>query len=164
VSDKTLKVTDKRMFTPDGRLRDEYVELENAPVPEALAMPSEPAAAPPAPAREVAAPAAPPTAERTTPPAADAGPPLEIPTGGPGMAQASFYDLVAVLAEPVSLYLGDLALPDGGSAENLEMARLHIDLLAVLRQRTAGNLTAQESAALDDLLYRMRLRYVQKRG
>ena len=90
-------------------------------------------------------------------------PTLEIPTAGPGGAP-SFYDLVAVLAEPASLYLGDLTLPDGTSAENLEMARLHIDLLAVLRQRTAGNLSAQESAFLEDLLYRFRVRFVQKRG
>ena len=49
-------------------------------------------------------------------------------------------------------------------AENLEMARLHIDLLEVLRQKTAGNLTAQEAAILEDLIYRLRMRYVQKRG
>ena len=44
------------------------------------------------------------------------------------------------------------------------MARLHIDLLDVLRQKSAGNLTAQEAAVLEDVLYRLRLRYVQKRG
>jgi hypothetical protein len=44
------------------------------------------------------------------------------------------------------------------------MARLHIDLLDLLRQKTAGNLTVQESAFLEDLLYRLRVRYVQKRG
>ena len=31
-------------------------------------------------------------------------------------------------------------------------------------QKTVGNLTAQESAVLEDILYRLRLRYVQKRG
>ena len=67
-----------------------------------------------------------------------------------------------MLAEPVPIYLGDMELPDGQSAENLEMARLHIDLLEVLGQKTAGNLSAQEKAFLDDLLYRMRVRYVQK--
>jgi hypothetical protein len=34
----------------------------------------------------------------------------------------------------------------------------------VLRQKTAGNVSAQESAVLEDVLYRLRLRYVQKRG
>ena len=56
----------------------------------------------------------------------------------------------------------DMELPNGQSAENLEMARLHIDLLDVLRQKTLGNLSAQENAFLEDLLYRMRVRYVQK--
>ncbi|MFP5287563.1 MAG: DUF1844 domain-containing protein [Thermoanaerobaculia bacterium] len=32
----------------------------------------------------------------------------------------------------------------------------------MLRQKTAGNLTAQESAILEDLIYRLRVRYVQK--
>ena len=85
--------------------------------------------------------------------------------GMPGMSPemgATFYDLVAMLAEPVPIYLGDVDLPTGESAENLEMARLHIDLLDVLREKTAGNLTAQENAFLEDLLYRMRVRYVQK--
>ena len=57
-----------------------------------------------------------------------------------------------------------MQLPDGRTAEDLEMARLHIDLLDLLRQRTAGNVTAQEAGFLDDLLYRLRLRYVRKRG
>ena len=95
--------------------------------------------------------------------AGESGARLELPGSPPGLG-ASFYDLAAMLAEPVAIYLGDLELPDGGSAENLEMARLHIDLLDVLRQKTAGNLTAQESAFLEDLLYRLRVRYVQKRG
>jgi hypothetical protein len=84
-------------------------------------------------------------------------PPIAEEMGGPG-----FFDLVAMLAEAVPIYLGDARLPDGQSAENLEMARFHIDMMDVLRQKTAGNLTAQESAFLEDLLYRLRVRYVQK--
>ena len=150
MTDKSIKVTDKRMFTADGRLREEYQGMEDAV--------TEPAAAP-----EAAPP--PPSPPTPVPPAAEErAPRLEIPDLGPGFAAPSFLDLVAMLAEPVSIYLGDLPLPDGQSAENLEMARLHIDLLGLLRQKTAGNLTAQELAFLEDLLYRLRLRYVQKRG
>ncbi len=87
--------------------------------------------------------------------------PMFAPGSDPG---PSFFDLVALLAEPIALYLGDAQLPDGQSVENLEMARLHIDLLDVLRQKSASNLTAQELGFLEDLLYRSRLRYVQKRG
>ncbi len=150
-----IKVTDKRMFTAEGELRAEYRDLADAAsTSETPTAAAEPEAA--------AAPEPPPAAPE---PPRVAPPPLEIPDTGPSpLGQPSFYDLAAILAEPVQVYLGDLPLPDGGSAENLEMARLHIDLLAILRQKTAGNLSAQESAFLEDLLYRLRLRYVQKRG
>ncbi len=153
-----IRVTDKRMFTPDGRLREEYAREIDA-----AADAADDPASPPAPevASEPAAGA--PVAEPQLPPQT-AAPPLELPGTPPGLGGPSFVDLIAVLAEPASLYLGELELPDGQSAENLEMARLHIDLLDLLRQRTAGNVTAQERAVLEDVLYRLRLRYVQKRG
>ncbi len=201
---KEIKITDKRMFTADGELREEYrflAEKSTAAPPDAAAGTAAAPAAPAA-AQEAAAPAAaaapradqpaaagpdqgasPPTAGRSANAAgrpargADRDEPypeqseggdeygarLEIPGSPPGLGP-SFYDLAAMLAEPVAVYLGDVELPDGQSAENLEMARLYIDLLDVLRQKTAGNLTGQESAFLEDLLYRLRVRYVQKRG
>ena len=52
MSDKSLKVTDRRMFTPDGRLREEYRELEEkaadavpAPEPSRPEPPTQPAGA-----------------------------------------------------------------------------------------------------------------------
>jgi hypothetical protein len=163
---KDIKVTDKRIFTSEGELKDEFRFLEDAAAGPAPG--SQPAAAPPpaeppqpsgaghAPSREQ--PPAPPQPEP------EPGPRLELPGTPPGFGAPAFYDLVAILAEPVAIYLGDAELPDGQTHENLEMARLHIDLLDVLRQKTAGNLMAQESAVLEDVLYRLRLRYVQKRG
>jgi Domain of unknown function (DUF1844) len=163
VSDRELKVTDRRMFTPEGELRDEYKELADAAAAAPTAAPSPPAepapAAHPEPPVAEPPPAAPPPPEEST-----SGPTLEFPSTPGVYGEPSFYDLLALLAEPVALYLGDAELPDGGSAENLDMARLHIDLLDVLRRKTAGNLSAQESATMDDLLYRLRMRYVQKRG
>ena len=145
---KELKVTDKRLFTPDGELREEYRVL------------AEKSTAAPAVTEAIAATA---TAPEPPPPAASA--PLDLPEMPPDLGGGpSFFDLVAMLAEPVPIYLGDAVLPDGQDATNLEMARFYIDLLGVLRQKSAGNLTAQESAFLEDLLYRMRVRYVQKRG
>lgn len=152
---REMKVTDRRMFTPDGELREEFRDLATA----AERRP-EPPPAPPA-DRPAEAPAATPPPEVTEKADRDApsGPPEEAPGSAP-----SFFDLVAVLAEPVPLYLGDAPLPDGRSAENLEAARFHIDLLDVLRQKTAGSLSAQESGVLEDVLYRLRMRFVQKRG
>lgn len=164
-----MKVTDKRMFTPDGELREEYRFL-NEKSTATMAADSEPAPEVSRPEPERARP----EVSRSEPSrpepqrhAAGYPEPMEnsgldlpgAPQGGPG-----FLDLAAMLAEPAAIYLGDAPLPDGQWAEDLEMARLHIDLLDVLRQKTAGNLTAQESAILEDLIYRLRVRYVQKHG
>jgi hypothetical protein len=161
---KELKVTDKRMFTPEGDLKEEYRFLNEKST---SAAPAEPAPAPEPRAAERGP--VPREAPRETPRRAPEPPPQpaagldypEEPELGEG---PSFYDLVAMMAEPVPIYLGDARLPDGQAATNLEMARLHIDLLEILRQKTAGNLSAQERAFLEDLLYRLRVRYVQKRG
>jgi hypothetical protein len=173
-----IKVTDKRMFNAAGELREEYRFLdEKAKTPTPPPPPrkdpelerKEPVRKDPErrePPRQEPERKEPPREAFSDPrrePAADRGAPLEIPGTPPGLG-ASFFDLVAMLAEPVSIYLGDIELPDGQTAENLEMARLHIDLLDLLRQKTRGNVTAQESAFLEDLLYRLRMRYVQKRG
>ncbi len=161
MSDKELKVLDKRMFTPDGELREEYRFLAEEATATATAPPpaEPPAGRDAAGRREPAVPAA----AAAPPPEHEPAARLELPATPPGLGP-SFYDLAAILAEPVAIYLGDVELPDGQTAENLEMARLHIDLLDVLRQKTAGNLTVQENAFLEDLLYRLRVRYVQKRG
>ena len=161
---KELKVTDKRMFTPEGDLKEEYRFLGEKSTSTAQA---EPAPAPePRAERGPASRETPREAPRRAPeppPQPAAG--LEYPEEPPDLGEGpSFYDLVAMMAEPVPIYLGDARLPDGQAATNLEMARLHIDLLEILRQKTAGNLSAQERAFLEDLLYRLRVRYVQKRG
>ncbi len=159
-----MKVTDKRMFTAEGELREEFRALSNPQPTEAPPQETPQAQAPIA----QAAPSAPPLRDardaRDAHDGRDDAAYLELPGTPPGLGRPSFFDLVSLLAEPIALYLGDLTLPDGSSAENLEMARLHIDLLDVLREKTVGNVTAQESAVLEDLLYRSRVRYVQLRG
>ena len=139
------------MFTPDGRVREDYAE------------PAEPSPAEAAPSGSAMPPDVAPAPVAESPEAARSAPRLELP-GAPAGLGPGFLDLVGVLAEPVAFYLGDAALPDGKTMVNLDMARLHIDLLDVLRQRTAGNLTAEELGVLEDLLYQLRVRYVQKRG
>ena len=157
---KEIKVTDKRMFTSEGRLKEEYRFLDEKSTSAAA---PEPASAPPPPAAPQVQ-VMPPEQDRwSLEPEPAAG--MDFPDDGPvEIGGPSFYDLVAMLAEPVPIYLGDARLPDGQSAANLELARLYIDMLEILRQKTAGNLDPQERAFLEDLLYRLRVRYVQKMG
>ena len=138
---KKLKVTDRRMFTADGELRD-ALEQETAETASAAGGDSVEAG----------------TKESSSDESATQAP----PSFSGSLPEPGFVDLVSVLAEPIALFMGDVPLPDGGSAENLELARFHIDLLGVLKDKTESNLSQQESAVLDDLLYRLRMRYVQK--
>ena len=85
------------------------------------------------------------------------GPDADLPTPG-------FLDLVGMLAQPIAMFLGDAKLPGGESEENLPLARYHIDLLEVLESKTRGNLDAREAKLLEDLLYQLRMRYVEKAG
>ena len=148
MSEKEIKVTDKRMFTADGELREEFQQQEEGQEPERGAVEKEPVEEP--------------QPQPTPPPESSPGSePTEAPAGRP---EPSFFDLVSIIAEPISLYLGDATLPDGETMENLEIARLYIDLLEVLRQKSTGNLDPEEEKFLDELLYRIRMRYVQKRG
>lgn len=146
-----IKVTDKRLFTEDGELREEYRYLEEKKEGEGKEEAAgEPSPPPPQPevSRVGQAPGGSPergTAER----------PSSLPT-------PQFLDLVGLLAEPVALYLGDASGPEGKSVENLPLARFHIDLLDVLRKKSEGNLDEAERAVLEDLIYRLRLRYVEK--
>jgi hypothetical protein len=156
-----IRVTDKRMFTSTGELREEFRELgtrseeagETSAPQEAAAQP-EPASAPEQP-EQPAAPAGSSEATRK---------PVDLPPTAESIGQPSFLDLLATLAEPVAIYLGDVELPDGKSAEDLRLARFYIDLLTVLRDKTKGNLSSQEHKVLEDLMYRLQMRYVQKRG
>ena len=175
-----LKVTDRRMFTADGELREDFRHLdsesgeasEEAKPSEAARSEAPPSEPEPVAAEPVdAAPqAATPPPEPVAPPKPETpeSPPAAEPGGAPGgrelPSEPSFLDLVGVLAEPIAIFLGDAKLPDGRTMEDLEAARFHIDLLEVFQQKTAGNLSAEESALLEDLLYRLRLRYVQKKG
>lgn len=156
-----MKVTDRRMFTDDGELREEYRFLEQQKAGTAAGKP--PSVAPEDTAASASgAPADGPeqAASATPPPRSETADAPQMPPHG---AQSpGFMDLVAVLAEPIAFLLGDAQLPDGQSAQDLPRARLHIDLLAVLQEKTRGNVPEQETALLEDLLAQLRMRYVEK--
>jgi len=141
-----MKVTDRRMFTPEGELRQEYRHLEDAAPP---AVSGSPAAEPPASGRveEPEKPA--PSREESAEPAAE---------------EPSILELVRLLAENASIHLQQAEMPGGRSSENLDLAKLYIDLLSVLKKKTDGNLTAREDSVLEDVLYQLRLGYAERRG
>lgn len=73
---------------------------------------------------------------------------------------ADFVTLVQTLAAQALVYLGGMASAAGEAMIDLETAKQQIDLMAVLEEKTKGNLSAEEQAALDVALYETRMRYV----
>lgn len=105
-----------------------------------------PSAAPPAPDRDV--PAA----------AADTWPPADA-------SEAGVLDLRAVLmmfASSALMGLGEAEDPVTGQRHvDLQQTQEAIDVLMLLREKTEGNRTEDESAFLDDVLYDLQVRFVR---
>ena len=74
----------------------------------------------------------------------------------------SFTAFVLSLASTAAIHFGDLPDPaSGGPAEmKLDGAARMIEILALLDEKTRGNLTAEERQVLDQVLYELRLRFV----
>lgn len=78
------------------------------------------------------------------------------------LPKASFALMVEEYATQIMLSLGLIAHPATGKPRaDLEVAKHYIDMLAVLEEKTKGNLSPEEQRALDSVLYEMRMRYVQ---
>ena len=78
---------------------------------------------------------------------------------------SDFSTFVLTLSTSAMLYLGEIPDPDGKKAEvNLPMARHSIDLLIMLREKTRGNLTAEEQDLLERMVYDLRMKFVAKTG
>lgn len=109
---------------------------------------------PPEPARPVEAAASPPVRPESQGPrlvgpeaTADAGPDLR--------------GLFIMLASSALVNLGEAADPTTGERVlDLEQAKEAIDLLGLLRVKTNGNRTDQESHLLEEMLYDLQLRFV----
>ncbi|MHC5039967.1 MAG: DUF1844 domain-containing protein [Planctomycetota bacterium] len=78
-----------------------------------------------------------------------------------GMPKASFLMLIAGMSTQVMMNLGELPNPvTGETAKDLDHAKYTIDLLEMLKEKTAGNLSGEEEKALDMTLYELRVKFV----
>ena len=90
----------------------------------------------------------------------------ETQTPSTAESQASpinFVGFVVSLAHTAAVHFGDVADPFSGAKTetNLVAAQQMIDILALLEQKTRGNLTPEERQLLDQILMDLRLRYVE---
>lgn len=75
----------------------------------------------------------------------------------------TFLGFILSLAHTAAVHFGDVPDPVSGQTipANLPAAQQMIDILVLLEEKTRGNLTAEERQFLDQVLYELRLRYVE---
>ena len=71
-----------------------------------------------------------------------------------------FNTFVLSLSTSALMHLGEGA--EDGAAVNLAMSRQTIDLLGLLEQKTRGNLSGEEERLLTQVLFDLRMRYVER--
>jgi len=148
-----IKVTDKRIFTAEGEIREEFREEIKAAD---SAKPAEKPAAPkeaPAERRQTPDPQPPPGGERRNKSIADKA-------QNPG---TPFADFVEPLIAQAYVSLGMLRDPYGQKPKiDVAAARQMIEMVTMLKDKTAGNLTPDEDDFLSTHLGELKLAFVQR--
>ena len=91
------------------------------------------------------------SSDETSPPA---------PTDAARLPPVDFPTFVLSLGSSALMLLGEAADPSGSTRKDLPMAKHTIDILSMLEEKTKGNLNATEAQLLENLLFDLRLRYV----
>ena len=82
------------------------------------------------------------------------------------MGDLSFTAFVVSLASSAAIHFGDLPDPSTGQLGevNLDGAAQMIEILALLEEKTRGNLTLEERQVLEQVLYELRMRFIDASG
>ena len=79
-----------------------------------------------------------------------------------GELSQRFIEFVMMHAQNAALFLGQIPNPKTGEGEvNLELAKMFIDQLAMIQEKTRGNLTSEESTVLRNALSNLQMVYVE---
>ena len=148
--DPGFTVVDRRLFTPEGELRDEYRhQPARAPAPD-TPLPGDKGSAGAAAAQQTAR-------EK----ASDAARREFSRQAAPRDYKADFSQLIVSFATTAMYQLGLVRDPQGGAPPvDLDAARHTIDMLGVIEEKTRGNLTPEEQRILEDSLYDLRMSYL----
>jgi hypothetical protein len=169
--DSSFKVTDRRLFTSDGELRSDVAEEVETPKPEPTTAATEAAAKPPAPtdgaATEREMPVPPTKAEQDAQAAAyrqsskDLDSEVELSGHSAKEFEITFERFMAQLYMTAMLQLGLMRQQGEQPRVDIIGARLTIDTLSLISEKTKGNLTAAEENFLQNSLYELRMAYVE---
>ncbi|MBI4522918.1 MAG: DUF1844 domain-containing protein [Deltaproteobacteria bacterium] len=78
------------------------------------------------------------------------------------LAEISFSTFIISLSTQALLHLGEIPNPlDSKAEKDFTAAKQMIDIVAMLREKTRGNLDSGETRLIDEILYDLRMRYVE---
>jgi Domain of unknown function (DUF1844) len=141
----SFKVTDRRLFNPDGTLRDRALMEEEARSAAPLGLNFD---------------------STTSQPTLEETPISYLPEDDPnaGQEQTMFTEFLMGIASSAFIYLGLVEHPATGRRQvDLAAAKEAIDMLTMLRDKTKGNLTGGEEKFFEDLLADLRMQFVSMR-
>src|SRR5258708_136435 len=79
-----------------------------------------------------------------------------------GELSQRFIEFVIMHAQNAALFLGQIPNPKTGQGEvNLELAKMFIDQLSMIQEKTRGNLTNEESTVLRNAISNLQMVYVE---
>ena len=79
-----------------------------------------------------------------------------------GELSQRFIEFVIMHAQNAALFLGQIPNPKSGEPEvNLDLARMFIDQLAMIQEKTRGNLTNEEAKVLSNALSNLQMAFVE---
>lgn len=79
-----------------------------------------------------------------------------------GEMSQRFIEFVMMQAQNAALFLGQIPNPQTGKGEvNLELAKMFIDQLGMIQEKTRGNLTNEEAAVLRNTLSNLQMAFVE---
>lgn len=141
-----FKVTDRRQFTTEGDIRE-----QQQPDPDSQEAPPQEEEPPKASQQE-----------KPQPEAAQEDDQKEEANQDPGHG-VNFASFLLSLATTGMVHLGEIPEPSTGQKmEDLEAAHQMIDILDILKEKTEGNLSSEESHLLENVLYELRMKFMGK--
>ena len=79
-----------------------------------------------------------------------------------GELSQRFIEFVMMQAQNAALFLGQIPNPQTGQGEvNLELAKMFIDQLGMIQEKTRGNLTNEETAVLRNTVSNLQMAFVE---
>ncbi len=159
---RAFKIDDRRRFSPEGELKPEFQGTDE---PTAGARTD----APPAGGGDSASSAAAASASASI--SAGSARAAERPSTAQSRARASagvapeitFGTFVVGLSTQALVHLGEIPDPlSGQPSADLPAAQQLIDIIAILKEKTRGNLDHDEDTLLETILFELRMKYVER--